>query len=427
MRRVAAGETPSEILPDLPVAPLIHEGVARYERAIELFEQIGDRRGLMSAIIARAYVSFGVEIHLLGAAKRIEEIRRLAMQMTSLTRESERAMAQAQMLYGVQVFAHAKVVPDLALTRGEEAHRHARMLGDRSLEFASAVGVAMTHLELGDVDQARRWLDRAAEAAAAAPTPLRARQLEVARGTVQAATGNATAMREHLERALRLATEQGRPAARAEVLAALALAAALLGAERGDEELLTLAERSAKDAKELVQVLPGHPPWGAAANSALAQVALARGAPDAAAEAARSSLQLIADAHVEDPLLHVVLPAARVILSAGAEEEREAVQRELRMTAALIAQRITDESVRAQWFRGPVGRELSKLAGGPPEAGVRERADGDGRAAAQLGDDDTGLLWLLIEGWTNREIADELGVSEEAVGRRLAEMYARIG
>ena len=426
-RRIAAGETPSDILPDLPIAPLIREGVSHYERAISLFEQVGDRRGVMSAIIARAYVSFGVDIHLQGAAKRIEEIRRLATQMTSFTRESERAFAEAQMLYGVHVFARAKVVPDLALSRGEDAHRHARMLGDRSLEFASATGVAMTHLELGDVEQARCWLDRAAEAAAAGPTPLRARQLDVARGMVEAAAGDALGMREHLERALRLATEQGRPAGRAEVLAALALDAAQLGAERADDDLLSVAERSAKDAKELTQVLPGHPPWGAAASAALAEVALARGEPEVAAEAARSALRALDEAHLEDLLLRVVLPAARAILDGGAADEREAMQRKLRMTAALIAQRITDEDVRVQWFRGPLGRELSRLAGAPPDGGLPEQAAGDGAAAARLDDEDTGLLWLLIEGWTNQEIAHELGVTEEALGRRLAEMYARIG
>ena len=183
------------------------------------------------------------------------------------------------MLFGAQVFARAKVVPDLALSRGEEAHRHARLHGDRSLEFAAANGLAMTHLELGEVDLAEQWLDRAAEAAAVDPTPLRARQLETARGMIRAAAGDADGMREHLGRAVRLATEQGRPAARCEALARLALEAATLGAERADEELLALAEQSAKDAKELMGVLPGHPPWGAEADAALAQVALARAEP----------------------------------------------------------------------------------------------------------------------------------------------------
>ena len=425
MGRIAAGEKPMDILPGLPIAPFVVEAIGRYERAIELFEQVGDRRGVMSAIIARAYVTFAVDIHFLGAAKRIEEIRRLATQMTSLTRESERASVEAQMLYGVHVFARAKVVPDLALSRGEDAHRQARLLGNRSLEFAAAAGVALTHVELGDVDAAERWLDLAAEAAQAVATPLRARQLEVARGLARAAAGDADGMREHLERAVRLTTEQGRPAARCETLATLALAAALLGAASGDEDLLSLADRSANDAKELVRVLPGHPPWGAEADAALAQVALARGSEEVAADAARSVFETLRAAHLEDVFLRIVLPAARAILTAGTDQEQEAIRHELRTTAALIAQRIQDESVRVQWFRGPLGRELSELAGSSGERPRKPAADG--ARPADLDADETDLLWLLIEGRTNREIAAELGVGEDVVAQRLAVMYAKIG
>ena len=424
--RLAAGETPYEILVDMPIASKFDEAVTRYERAIELFEQVGDRRGVMSAIIARAYVSFGIDIHLLGAANRIEEIRRLAAQMTSLTRESERAAIEAQMLYGVQVFARAKVVPDLALSRGEEAHRQARLLGDRSLEFAAATGLALTHLELGEVEHAERWLDRASEATAVDPTPLRSRQLETARGMARAVAGDAEGMREHLERAVRFATEQGRPAARCEALARLALEAALLGADRADEELLALAERSARDAKELMGVLPGHPPWGAEADAALAHVARARGESEAAIGAARSAIGALRAAHYEDLFLRIVLPAARVVLEAGTEEEREMVRGYLTIQAALIAQRTTDEGVRVRWFRGPIGRELSRLTGAAHGEQPMEQA-ADAGPAADVGEDDSRLLWLLIEGRTNREIAAELGMDEDAVARRLAEMYARIG
>ena len=379
----------------------------------------------MSAIIARAYVNFAIDIHLLGAARRIEEIRRLSAQLTSLTRESERATVEAQMLFGAQVFARAKVVPDLALSRGEEAHRHARLLGDRSLEFAAANGLALTHLELGEVDQAERWLDRAAEAAAIDPTPLRARQLETTRGMIRAAAGDAEGMREHLGRAVRLATEQGRPAARCEALARLALEAAALGAERADEELLALAEQSAKDAKDLMGVLPGHPPWGAEADSALAQVALARGERESAAEAARSAFAALGAAHREDVFLRIVLPAAGVLLVSGTEEEREMVQYRLTLT-----RRSSHSGSRTRAFAcgGFVGLSAASCPGSREVdgEGVIDEAKG-APTAADLGEDDTRLLWLLIEGKTNREIASELEVSEDVVARRLAEMYARIG
>ena len=58
---------------------------------------------------------------------------------------------------------------------------------------------------------------------------------------------------------------------------------------------------------------------------------------------------------------------------------------------------------------------------------TRDRRGEDVPAAADLGEDDTRLLWLLIEAKTNREIASELDVGEDVVARRLAEMYARIG
>ncbi len=66
MARIAAGETPDEILAGTAVAPQLAEGIAHYERAIELFEKVGDRRGVMSTIIARAYIDFGIDLHFLG-------------------------------------------------------------------------------------------------------------------------------------------------------------------------------------------------------------------------------------------------------------------------------------------------------------------------------------------------------------------------
>jgi DNA-binding CsgD family transcriptional regulator len=233
-------------------------------------------------------------------------------------------------------------------------------------------------------------------------------------------------MRDHLERAVLLATEQGRPAARCEALATLARVAAGAGAARGDPELLALAERSANEAKDLVGILPGHPPWGAEADSALAQVALVAGDEDAAVDAARSVFTTLRAAHFEDLFLHIVLPAARVLLTLGAPEEHDEMQAQLTMLAALIAQRIADENVRVQWFRGPVGRELAGLAGGSPgesPGNGQSRVGGE----ATLDDGDTRLLWLLIEGRTNREIAAELGIGEDVLARRLAEMYAKIG
>ena len=177
------------------------------------------------------------------------------------------------MLFGVHVFARAKVVPDLALSRGEEAHRHARLLGDRSLEFAAAGGLALTHLELGDGRRGR------AVARSCGRGRARRRRLRFGRVSSRLARGMSARRSRRCSghagasgASGRMATEQGRPAARCEALAMLALEAARLGAESvGRGAARRWPGRPRTEAKELVAVLPGHPPWGAEADAALAR------------------------------------------------------------------------------------------------------------------------------------------------------------
>ena len=117
----------------------------------------------MSTVIAMAYTQYSPVMHLSSSARHLEEIRRVTSRLSELITESERARLDLQMLFGVHVFSRAKVVPDLAISRGEDAHRAARLQGDRSIEFLAAGGVAMTLLELGDVDGAERWIGLAAD------------------------------------------------------------------------------------------------------------------------------------------------------------------------------------------------------------------------------------------------------------------------
>ena len=156
MVRAAGGEALDDILPTLPVAPNAMAAGEHFQQALALFEKLGDRRGVMSTIIAMAYLDFGADIHIgSNPAQRIEEIRRLSTRMRSLAKESERAAADAQMAYGVHVFARAKVIPDLAISRGEEAYWAAKTLGDRSLEFLSAGGTGAWRTSIsGEVAEA---------------------------------------------------------------------------------------------------------------------------------------------------------------------------------------------------------------------------------------------------------------------------------
>ncbi|HEX9822900.1 MAG TPA: AAA family ATPase [Actinomycetota bacterium] len=422
MMRTAGGETPEQILHDLPIAGDMAAAEARFRAALGLYEKLGDRRGVMSSIIGLAYLSFVPDIHFgQGAARRIEEIRRLATQLDSLSRESEREAAEAQMLYGVHVFARAKIVPDLAISRGEEAYERARLIADHGLQFSAAGGTALAHLDLGDVEAAERWLSAAAAVAADHPTPLRLRKLKLWRGWVRAVAGDAAGMREHLGAAVALAADQGSPAGRAECLARLALESARLGREKGDEELLELALQAAEDTRVAVAVLPGRPPWGAQADAAAATVALARGDAGAAIEAARAALGWMMSAFRDDIFPEIFIPVVEAVAAEGTDEEREMTQMFVRATLAMVAQRTLDEEIRVRWFRGPVGRALSGLPG------AMDGEAGHAASSSDVGDGDSRLLRLLTEGLTNAGIAERLEISEPDLLVRLGELYGRIG
>ena len=280
---LATGVGIDEFLQGLPVAPLILDATRVLERALGIFEHLGDRTGVMSTVIAMAYAQYGPVMHLSSSARHLEEIRRVTSRMSAHVTESERARLDLQMLFGVHVYSRAKVVPDLALSRGEDAHRAARIQGDRAIEFLAAGGVAMCLLELGDVEGAERWIGLAAVAASMSPSRPRSRQLETWRGMARARAGDVDGMRAHLERAVAMATEDGRASARCEALARLALEASQFVGDgaSGGASLVEIVEQSVAQVRELHPLLPGHAPWGAQADAASAMVALARGDVDA--------------------------------------------------------------------------------------------------------------------------------------------------
>jgi DNA-binding NarL/FixJ family response regulator len=256
-------------------------------------------------------------------------------------------------------------------------------------------------------------------------------------------------MRGHLERAVALATEGGRASARCEALARLAIEAARFvapgmsggsaaaGDGAPDPALVELVERSAAQAKELLPLLPGHAPWGAQADAALATVALMRRDIPGAAIAGGAALEALQAGLHEDASLEIVIPAARALFAGAPPEVQGFVRGFLRSTLSRIAQGTADEAIRVRWLTGPVGRELVELAGpmdtrGPVGAPAGEGSGAMPGSSAQaagpsLDDADRRLLQLLTEGLTNAEIAAELDLDENDVAQRLARLQARLG
>jgi len=428
---LASGATIEETILGTPVGPLFIESTQVLDRALGIFERLGDRTGVMSTVIAMAYAQYGTVMHFTSSARHLEEIRRVTSRLSELVTESERARLDLQMLFGVHVWSRAKVVPDTALSRGEEAHRAAKLQGDRAIEFLAAGGMALSLLELGNVDEAGRWLGLAAAAASMAPSRSRSIQLETWRGMVRAAAGDAEGMREHLEKAVAMATEGGRASARCEALARLAVEAARLvaaGARGGepDQALVELVERSAAQVKELLPLLPGHAPWGAQADAALSGIAFARGDRMAAVGAGGAAFQALQAGLHEDVSLEIIIPAARAVLAGGPPEMQGFVRGYLQQTLARIAQGTADEKVRVAWLTGPVGRELVDLAG-PIEAPAAAAPGAATPGQPSLDEIERRLLQLLTEGRTNAEIATDLDLVEDDVVKRLARLFARLG
>src|SRR4051794_29869008 len=432
MSAVAGGADIEGLLLASPIGPLVVEAGQVLERALAIFERLGDRTGVMSTVIAMAYASYVPVMHLSSSARHLEEIRRVTGRLSATVTESERDRLDLQMLFGVHIYSRAKLVPDLALSRGEDAHRAARLQGERAIEFLAAGGVAMCLLDLGDLAGADRWIGHAGTAASFAQTRSRTIQLETWRGRVRAAAGDAEGMRDHLERALAIATEGGRASARCEALARLAIESSALLMRRGDADpaLIELAEWSAMQVKEVVPVLPGHAPWGAQADAALSAVELARGDVSAAAAAGGAALEALQAALHEDVSLEIVVPAARAILAGGPSDMQDRIRAYLQEVLSRMAQGTTDEKIRVAWLTGPVGREVVELAGPMDltiEADPEPGAETDVDRPATVDDIERRLLQLLTEGRTNAEIAAEIDCTEEEVAARLTRLFARLG
>ena len=258
------------------------------EQAFEIFEEIGDQRGAMSALISMAYAHV-TDPTAHGMAGRIEHIRALHNSREGAVTDSQRGREDALMLYSIHTYARHNAQPDLALERGREAFEAARRMGDRWLETLAAGGMSMTCASYGAVDDATAWLERAATAAMTVPSTSMARRMEMWRGACAAARGDVEGLRAHFERAAELAGTKS-PAARAEAYCALAIETCKLWATTGDVALLDRARLAAGATLDAIRPLPGDLPWEAVAHAVLAVVAEAEDRPSDAADESRIAL-----------------------------------------------------------------------------------------------------------------------------------------
>jgi class 3 adenylate cyclase/tetratricopeptide (TPR) repeat protein len=396
--RVAADEGTS-VFEIIAMGPTLFAGAKELaEQAFRIFEDIGDRRGSMSALISMAY-SHVTDPTAHGMAGRIEHIRALQNSRRGQVTESRRATENALMLYSIHSYARLNIQPDLALERGREAFEAARGLGDRWLEALSAGGTSLTYASFGAAHESSAWLERAATAAMTVPSTSMARRLEMWRGACAAVQGRADEMSGHYVKAAELAGTKN-PAGVAEAQCALAVGLAKLSAESGDPGLLEQARAAAGTTLENTVSLPGGNPWAGMAHAVLALAAQVDGRVEEAANEARIALTSF------DPLTHVphfvdVLWVAGRVLVAQQEPEAEALVEQIAQGLGYLSMSMTNPDTKTRWFSVHSHKELAQIAGFDLSAGF-----GGDQVAAGLEDAELELLRLIASGSGDGPVSD---------------------
>jgi predicted ATPase/class 3 adenylate cyclase len=394
----ASGSSKLEILMQGPEAFAHAKELA--EQALQIYEEIGDQQGSMSALITMAY-SHVADPTAQGMAGRIEHVRALHHSRKGEVTESQSAIDEARGLYSIHSYARLNLQPGLALQRGREAFEAARAIGDRWLEALAAGGVAMTHLQLGDTDDCAAWLDRAATAAMAVASTSMARRLETWRGAHAAALGDVEEMTRHYRRAAELAGQRS-PGERCEAIAVLGFEYAQIAALGGDRSLFEKAKETALETIDASRQLQGRLPWEPLAHATLALVAEAGNDPATAADEARNALDFDGETFIFYfiPILWV---AARTLI-AGGEPEAPSLSAEIIGGLSYLTMAMAEPDIRSKWFANPIVREVGEIVGFDPDASLGT-AELPGSA---LSEDDLNLLRELASG----SAADRSGVDD---------------
>jgi hypothetical protein len=345
----------------LAMGPTLFVGTKELaEQAFKIFEEIGDQRGAMSALISMAY-SHITDPTAHGMAGRIEHIRALHNSRKGQVTDSQRAKEDALMLFSIHTYARLYVQPDLALQRGQEGFERARALGDRWLEALIAGGMSLTYSALGADAEASAWLDRAASAAISVPSTGMARRMEMWRGACAASRRDAREAKEHFERAAELAGTKN-PAGRAEALCALAIESCKLAATSGETALMEEAAQAAHRTLEASASLGGQLPWDSVAHAVLAVVADSEGRGHDAEEEARIALSTLDGLTHLLHFVHVLWAAGRVLIGHEAPEA-EGLAYQIAQGLGYLSMNMVDTATRAKWFAVDTHRELARFAG----------------------------------------------------------------
>jgi DNA-binding CsgD family transcriptional regulator len=413
-----------------------HDGRARARAflvdALERFRVTGDRKGEITALIALAYrrptaaTDVGGPLHGSYVAF-LEEIRRLRKSEHLLARVADRPRMEALSLLSIHINARTNGWYDTALERGRQALEWAESARDQRIIVQARLGLAETERLIGrpaaaveHANHALALIDRER-----AVGPSRRGQREQALGALAAAQSDLGHHRRALELAAErfgLAQELGGPLL---ADATIARAEALLRAGA-----LSEAADLASSAVRLSAGLPGELTWDLRAFVVLARIALQQASLHTALDYASTA---VARAATRDPLpidlaLEVYLVHALAHEAAGSVEAARLSAIQAVQVAERIAGRILDPESQAVFLAHNSAAVATlalahRLGMATPSA---TPAQSDEPRAAGLTARETEVLGLVAAGRTNREISQQLYISEKTVARHLTNIFNKI-
>jgi DNA-binding CsgD family transcriptional regulator len=401
--------------------------------ALEGFRAAGNRKGEVTALISLAYRrpvdTAPTPGQLQGSyVAFLEEIRRLRKTEHLLARESDRPRLEALSLLSIHMFCRTEGWYEIALDRANQALEWAITARQPRISVLARLGLSETELRLG---RAIRALEHAEQAAAIVDLGSHAGpSLESQRGQVAQALARAHQLLGNRQTAIELASAHfeksrlsGRDSAIAESEICLAemLAASPEGRDLAVQHSEAVLHRSTR--------LPGSINWDIRAHNVMTRAWLTdRDLSSALGHASAAVSRLEArDIALVELRTETYYLRGIVLEAAGSSDDANAdIQRALDLVER-TASRIADDALRQNYF------ERSPLATGVRDAAARlgilaqpEQRSGRGERPGGLTLREIEVLRLVAAGKTNREIADELFISEKTVARHLTNTFIKI-
>lgn len=401
--------------------------------ALEGFRTAGDRKGEVTALIALAYRRPVSASPSAGPAHGsyvafLEEIRRLRKTEHLLARESDRPRLEALSLLSIHLFCRTEGWYEIALDRATQALKWAESARVPRISVLARLGLSETETLIGRGARALEYAEQAAatlDAQSSTPGGVDGQRGPslVALARAQLLLGNHAAAIDLAARRLELARSGGRNAALAESETQLAEILVSVGGhdDWAAGHALSALERSTR--------LPGNITWDTRGHLVLARMALNAGDGSEALSHATAAVSRMRARDITRVWLRtgVCFVHGLALEAAGQQEEaRAGIQNALDLVQQ-AADRMESAALRETFLSGAPWvvqvRDAARRMGLGPD--VASQSGGSGIPGG-LTPRELEVLLLIALGKTNREISDQLFISEKTVARHLTNIYTKI-